>query len=169
MDIVMISGHTDITQEQFQKYYQPLIDEYVDKGAKFIVGGAYGTDSMAQHYLATKNVDVTVYDKGDQNNVHDPEKFNHLNGFPSYPKRDAAMTENSTVDIAFLRNDRMAKGSGSCANIVRRVFGDKVSKKVFKLMRDKRKLDIPFNEVINKAYPDIGQDIVDLINRHTMD
>jgi hypothetical protein len=78
------------------------------------------------------------------------------------------MTNDSNHYIIFLRNDREAKESGSCSNLLRRIHGDKISKKVQRLMRDKRKLDKPFEVIIKNAYKDESNDIIYLIKKHTM-
>jgi len=41
--IVMVSGHTNLTKEEFNKY-------------SFVVGGASGCDEMTQKYLSNKGV-----------------------------------------------------------------------------------------------------------------
>lgn len=135
--VAMISGHTDLTPSEFETYYRPKIDNYIAKGYSFVLGGAEGADKLAQLYLAStvdlSKFKVTVYDKGQQNNVHD-SRFEHVNGFSSYPERDAAMTAVSSVDICILRQKGGA-GSGTAANIYRRAFGDDVAKKLIKLIR----------------------------------
>jgi hypothetical protein len=137
----MISGHTDLTEENFKKFYVAKIDEYVAKGYSFVIGGAEGTDTMAQKYLADfPDVEVTVYDKGTQKNVH-CDRFKHLNGFKTYPERDAAMTDASSTDIAILQQYGGA-ASGTAGNLYRRKFGDDLSKQIIKLIRDN---SMPYN------------------------
>lgn len=139
---VMVSGHTDLTQEEFDTFYKNKIDEYVDKGYAFVVGGADGSDKFTQLHLASKdNVEVTVYDKGTQNNVHCP-RFKHINGFTSYPERDAAMTAASSIDICILRQTGCA-GSGTAANLYRRQFGNEMAKTIIKIIRDN---SMPFTQ-----------------------
>jgi hypothetical protein len=135
MTIVMVSGHTDLTDEEFNKYYKPYLDEYVELKYSFLVGGAQGCDEMTQKYLSDKDVLVTVYDKGVQCNVYN-NKYNHINGFDSYPLRDKAMTENSDIDLAFPRQNG-GGGSGTWANILRRKYGDVLSSELIKLAREK--------------------------------
>lgn len=131
---VMVSGHTDLTEEEFNKYYKPYLDEYINQQYSFVVGGASGCDEMTQKYLSNKDVSVTVYDKGTQKNVYD-DSYQHVNGFESYPLRDKAMTENSDLDLAFPRQKGGA-GSGTWANILRRKYGDELSRELIKLARD---------------------------------
>ena len=130
---VMVSGHTDLTEDEFNKYYKPRLDEYIKQGCSFIVGGASGCDEMTQKYLANIEADVTVYDKGNQHNVHS-NRYKHVNGFESYPLRDKTMTENSDLDLAFPRQNGGA-GSGTWANILRRKYGHDFAQELIKLAR----------------------------------
>ena len=63
--IYFISGHRDLTIEEFKKHYIPKIDEVCafDKNAKFVVGDYWGADTFAQDYLVNIGYgdNVTVY------------------------------------------------------------------------------------------------------------
>jgi hypothetical protein len=131
----MVSGHTDLTQEKWDKYYKAKIDKLIEEGYAFVVGGAAGADELTQLYLAKfPEVDVTVYDKGTQDNAKCP-RFKKVNGFKTYPERDAAMTAASSLDVCVL-NQYGGAGSGTAANLYRRKFGDETSKQIIKLIRD---------------------------------
>lgn len=134
--VAMISGHTDLTKQQFDKYYVPEIDKYIKKGYSFLVGGASGCDTFAQNYLSQLPVEVTVCDKGDQNNCLFPDNFYHINGFASYPERDNYMTQHSSVDIAWIYYG--SAGSGTCANLLRRKLGDRIARQVINLLRKRQ-------------------------------
>ena len=56
-----VSGHLDLTPEEFDAHYRPAIDEALARGESFVVGDARGTDSMTQHYLRGKTDAVVVY------------------------------------------------------------------------------------------------------------
>lgn len=61
-----ISGHRDLTWEEFAKWYAPAISKVIctDKEARFVVGDCEGADRMAQDYLSACGVffrDITVY------------------------------------------------------------------------------------------------------------
>lgn len=56
--IYFISGHRDITQEEFDANYVPAIEDAIDNGqttwedCEFIVGDCKGCDQMAAEYIA---------------------------------------------------------------------------------------------------------------------
>ena len=122
-----ISGHRNITQEEFDNNYGKYLTDLLTKtpsttNVRFIMGDYYGVDIMAQHYL----IDVLnfppericVYHMFDKpRNIH-PLIVNKVGGFTSDEERDAAMTRDSHFDIAFVRNHN--KWSGTGANILRR-------------------------------------------------
>lgn len=61
-----ISGHTDITQQEFETRYAPAINDALASGHHFVVGDAAGTDGYALSYLLAKGGPdiesrVTVY------------------------------------------------------------------------------------------------------------
>ena len=91
-----ISGHRDLTWEEFTKWYAPAISKVIctDKEARFVVG-----DCKAPRYL-TRSCTLTQ------------------GGFTSDVERDAAMTEHSDRDIAFIRKGK--ESSGTAQNILRR-------------------------------------------------
>jgi hypothetical protein len=121
-EVAFISGHIDLTSEQFDKYYVKEIDDAIAKGCNFVVGNALGCDAMALQYLKEK-VDsnrVTVYhrespyDKVNKQHLtmNDIKKLgykNILTGYSSFDQRDAHMTEDSDFDIAWVRPDHETK------------------------------------------------------------
>ena len=121
-----ISGHRDITQEEFEKNYGSIIKNIVDNNSpgtiRFIMGDYYGVDIMAQNYLIdTLNFPpdrICVYHMFDKpRNIH-PKIENRVGGFSCDEERDAAMTRDSHIDIAFVRDH--LKLSGTAMNILRR-------------------------------------------------
>lgn len=119
-----ISGHRDITPVEFEINYAPAIESVLncDDDALFVVGDYYGTDIMAQNYLVeTLNVDpdrLTVYHMFDSPRNCNPKIKNLKGGFSTDDMRDIAMTEDSSHDIAFVRD--WTKISGTAQNILRR-------------------------------------------------
>lgn len=121
-----ISGHRDITQEEFEKNYGSIIKNIVDNNSpasiRFIMGDYYGVDIMAQNYLID-NLNfppyrICVYHMFDKpRNIH-PKIENRVGGFSNDEERDAAMTKDSHIDIAFVRDH--LKLSGTAMNILRR-------------------------------------------------
>ena len=121
-----ISGHRDITQEEFEKNYGSIIKNIVDNNSpasiRFIMGDYYGVDIIAQNYLIdTLNFPpdrICVYHMFNKpRNIH-PKIENRVGGFSNDEERDAAMTRDSHIDIAFVRDH--LKLSGTAMNILRR-------------------------------------------------
>jgi hypothetical protein len=118
-----ISGHRDLTWEEFAKWYAPAISRTLstDNRATFVVAECDGADRMAQDYLLACGVapiGVTVYHM-----LKSPRYLAHrgmrtLGGFTSDEERDAAMTKDSDYDIAFIRKGKEL--SGTAQNILRR-------------------------------------------------
>jgi hypothetical protein len=117
-----LSGHLDLTLEEFDFHYKPQIDAILQHNplASFIVGVARGADTMAQQYLSDKNADVIVYHmfESPRNNA---AKFSTCSGFETDETRDSAMTQASTHDIAWVRPGR--ETSGTAKNLQRRLEG----------------------------------------------
>jgi len=119
-----ISGHRDITPVEFEINYQPMINYVLhnNPSAKFVIGDYYGVDIMAQDYLI--NVlyvdpdNITVYHMFDSPRNANPRITKFKGGFSNDEERDAAMTNDSTYDIAFVRDH--TKLSGTAQNILRR-------------------------------------------------
>jgi len=104
----------------------------------FYVGGASGTDKLAQVYLVNNGCKVVVCDKGTQNNVIDMIKCDHINGFESYIDRDKFMVNKCSTTIALLKNNVMSLGSGSFRNLVHMHFGEKVAEDFMTHARSKQ-------------------------------
>ena len=132
-----ISGHRDITPEEFEKYYVPAIMEAMMKNGHgyphFVVGDYWGVDEMAQEFLSKFNKThpdfvekngkfpadhVTVYHMFEKPRAYVDNRFLTKGGFGDDESRDAAMTKNSDIDIAFVRPGK--RKSGTAQNIVRR-------------------------------------------------
>lgn len=118
--VFMISGHMDLSQEEFDSHYKQEIIKAVNiPNSLFITGAAPGTDYMAQmllvELLGSDNLHrLTVYHKG---NV--PEKLasadiRTVSGFCSHDDRDIAMTNTSDIDIAYVRSHEES----------RKIYGD---------------------------------------------
>lgn len=117
--IAFISGHLDLTEQEFIEHYVPKINEALDNGLHFIVGDARGCDTMAMKYIHSKNAveRLTVYHMftTPRNYVEGAWK---RSGYNSDDERDATMTYQSTYDIAWVRLGR--EKSGTSKNIERR-------------------------------------------------
>lgn len=127
MPLVMISGHTDLSQELFDHYYAPEILKKVNEGCSFVMGCANGADKMAFNLLSPIIPHrITLYQKG---NIPEwiPKEFNPqiVTGFSTWSERDETMTRVSNIDIAYIYDTKFALGSGTAMNIIRRFFGKK--------------------------------------------
>lgn len=119
-----ISGHRDISEEEFEIYYQNEICNVLEENpdAYFIVGDYYGADIMAQNYLLDvlkiEPSHITVYHMLEKPRNVNPKVINLVGGFTSDEERDSEMTRKSIGDIAFVRD--YTKLSGTAQNILRR-------------------------------------------------
>lgn len=118
-----ISGHRDITKEEFNKLYVPtIINVITSYDAYFVIGDYEGVDIMAQDFL----LDDLKYDVSKVKVFHMGEKPMNVNekvkltapNFADDEHRDGSMTLMSDADIAFVREGR--ETSGTAQNIIRR-------------------------------------------------
>jgi hypothetical protein len=114
-----ISGHLDLTREEFDEHYAPQIEEALKEVCCFVIGDARGCDQMAQQYLWARGYDdlVTIYHMFDAPR-HAFKGIALQGGFKSDDERDTAMTEASDYDIAWVRPGR--ENSGTARNLARR-------------------------------------------------
>ncbi|AGF85328.1 hypothetical protein QJ854_gp454 [Moumouvirus goulette] len=137
MTIYFISGHTDLTEQEFNLLYRNIIIEATtNPDNKFVMGNAPGVDFMAQKLLIEILGNdaynrITVFHRGnDPGTIADP-KLKTKGGFKSHNEKDAAMTMISDIDIAFVRSFEESKKlygekfnsnriSGTQKNILRR-------------------------------------------------
>lgn len=118
-----ISGHRDLTWEEFAKWYAPAISKafHEDKDASFVVGDCEGADRMAQDYLMAVGVDprnVMVFSMSKRPRYGANIRMHVAGGYENDIKRDEAMTSASHRDIAFVRKGK--EDSGTAQNIIRR-------------------------------------------------
>jgi hypothetical protein len=116
--IYFISGHGDVTIDEFQEHYVPVILEaLVDVDAEFVVGDYKGADNRAQAFLYNHTDKVTVFHMFESPRIN-VGNFKTNGGYQSDEERDAAMTANSDIDIAWVREGR--EDSGTAKNMARR-------------------------------------------------
>lgn len=118
-----ISGHRDLTWEEFAKWYAPAISRTLsaDNAAQFVVGDCEGADRMAQEYLIAcgfNPANIVMYHISNSPRYQVDDSIRTFGGFMSDGERDAAMTEDSNQDIAFIRKGK--ESSGTAQNILRR-------------------------------------------------
>ncbi len=125
-----ISGHTDLTQKEWDEHYKEKIDKAIESGCNFIVGDSNGTDAMSLHYLKHKKVsNVLICHMLDE--PRNNPGFCCKGGFKSDTERDEFMTSASGLDIAWVRPEEECKKlygkkwkpriSGTELNIIRRM------------------------------------------------
>ena len=120
-----ISGHRNITEDEFDVYkrkIQSVLETTPD--ALFVVGDYYGVDIMAQNYLINDlqiaPERITVYHMFTTPRNTNEQIINFVGGFESDEERDAAMTKDSSFDIAFIRHHTQL--AGTAQNILRRAL-----------------------------------------------
>lgn len=122
MKTYFISGHRNITENEFKTNYVPLLEKAAEEDSVFVVGDYYGVDIMSQNYLVdVLQIDpnrITVYHMFESPRNINQKIKNTIGGFQSDTERDAAMTANSDEDIAFVRLSTKMSGTGE--NILRR-------------------------------------------------
>lgn len=131
--IYFVSGHGDLTQEEFDKYYLPIITDIIstDEDAQFIVGDYKGCDTLTIEFLTTwfprrklsiyhigeKSRVIVTTDDG-ESSVTRAKNVHYIGGFKSDEERDAAMTAASDDDICYVRLGKEISGTGR--NLLRR-------------------------------------------------
>lgn len=110
MKVYFVSGHIDLTEEEFEEQYVPTLELALKSdSSRFVLGDASGADVMTHRYLHEHGVGkerVTVYHKGANCNERCapyPYGFRTRGGFASHPEKDAQMTKESQRDIAWVR------------------------------------------------------------------
>lgn len=126
MIVYFVSGHRNITPEEFKEHYVPKLDKAMKEcSVRFVVGDCEGVDIMATKYLYEKGADVTIYHMFVSPRFlikHIDENYNHevklKGGYTSDFDRDFTMTKESDYDIAWVRYKR----SGTQQNLDRRIW-----------------------------------------------
>ena len=128
MKTYFISGHGNLTFEEWLVFYKPLIDKALESESNFILGEFRGTDTLTMEYLKNKTTKVTVTHcfenpryKVDTIGLAS-KKWIYIGNFQNDLERDTFMTENSDEDIAWVREGR--ERSGTAKNINRRELKD---------------------------------------------
>ena len=137
--IYFVSGHRDLSYEDFEKYYVPILVGILtdDDYPMFVVGDCDGVDKFAMDYIynhmrcgeliiyhmfdSSRNIPEGYIEKKptlDEWLEEDLVEVHFMGGFQSDIERDSAMTKNSDCDIAFVKDNRW--DSGTAQNIKRR-------------------------------------------------
>lgn len=126
--IYFVSGHRDLTKEEFRRHYRSLLINIIDNDpfAEFIVGDWEGCDSMFIDFLLSQPdyPPITVYHVEQTPRItYDGESLlNFENVYfrqcATYDECDERMTLDSTFDVAWIRSGR--EDSHTAKNIKRR-------------------------------------------------
>lgn len=141
--IYFVSGHMDLSFEDFMKYYTPVLLDIFSYDAYpiFVVGDCKGVDKFSMDYIYNnmRCGELHIYhmfdsprnkperhieegynliDEYDWVDRGDSVEIQFIGGFQSDEERDSAMTQNSDCDIAFIKDNRW--NSGTAKNIKRR-------------------------------------------------
>ena len=115
--VYFISGHRDITKEEFHKHYKHRILNAIRDGADFVVGDCPGVDFLALELLVKYNANnVTIYHLGqfpmtDGEDIILPEHFKTERQFDTDFERDIHMTYYSDEDILWIRDGKTHSGT----------------------------------------------------------
>jgi hypothetical protein len=115
---VFVSGHLDLTEEEFEEHYVPELTLWLNRHAVFVVGDANGADKMAQWWLFYRSASVEVFHMFDEPRNFAGDAFTKCGGYKSDSARDRAMTRLSDYDVAWVRPGR--EKSGTARNLARR-------------------------------------------------
>jgi siroheme synthase (precorrin-2 oxidase/ferrochelatase) len=122
-----VSGHRDLTKEEFEEHYAPLIETVLkeDIWAEFIVGDWEGCDTMFIEYMISKRSYPDIVVTCVENPRIKPfgeDLFHYCKTYSklcnTYDECDAFMTQESDFDIAWIRPGR--EDSHTAKNIRRR-------------------------------------------------
>ena len=116
--IYMISGHGDLTENEFNTHYKDQMMRIIknkdnDNDNKFIVGDYKGCDVMSVKFLLNNNVNpsnIIIYHmfKKPRKYLYEICKLHQIllkGGFDSDEARDTQMTHDSDCDILWIRKD----------------------------------------------------------------
>lgn len=97
-----ISGHLDLSQEEWDTHYKEPIDKAIEMGCNFIVGDAKGADYISSSYLKERGVsNVIIYHMFEK--PRNNPGYCSKGGFKTDTERDEFMTCASGFDIAWVR------------------------------------------------------------------
>jgi hypothetical protein len=104
-----VSGHLNLTQDEFDQHYSDKLRNAVACNYTIIVGDANGADAMAQKFLNDLGYqNVVVYHMFDKPRIN-VGNFPTVGGSKTDEERDELMTKNSNVDIAWVRSEEETK------------------------------------------------------------
>ena len=117
-----VSGHRDLTKEEFEEYYVPLIQKVIEEDiyVDFVVGDWEGCDTIFVKYMEEYYTDIVIHIFYVSSSRIKEGEFNEycFRECDSYDECDSVMTLVSDFDIAWIRPGR--EDSHTAKNIKRR-------------------------------------------------
>ncbi len=112
--VVFISGHCNLQDSEFDEFYKPRLVELILDPVPVVIGNARGADTMSYQYLCLHGYPVdkiTIYHHGSGTSEESYRRrfVKVIKGFPSYTKRDEAMTYASTEELAWVRDPEKSR------------------------------------------------------------
>lgn len=136
---VFISGHRNISEEEFETHYKSKIDHFIHwinhsdsylnspKKLTFYIGDCDGCDKMAINYIISKlsrNIKLVIcslkepFEGQIDYSLCSNDNITVIKEFDTHEDRDTYMTVNTNYDILWIRQNEW--GSGTAQNFVRR-------------------------------------------------
>lgn len=120
--VAFVSGHMNITPDQFQTHYLPRIQDALSQGHQFVIGDAKGLDGLVLDYLlaqecaypdiresitvhVSRPYQVEKYQSLGVKTISNAEKHDKKNPRARHLNRDAGMTRSSDYDILWVRSE----------------------------------------------------------------
>ena len=117
-----VSGHRDLTKEEFEEHYVPLIQKVIkeDSWVEFVVGDWEGCDTLFIDYIFYRFPEtfINLYCVKSPRIYSEFHENINVCRRNTYDECDASMTRNSDFDIAWIRPGR--ENSHTANNIRRR-------------------------------------------------
>lgn len=117
-----VSGHRDLTKEEFEEHYVPLIQKVIEEDiyTDFVVGDWEGCDTIFVKYMEEYYTDIVIHIFYVSSSRIKEGEFNEycFRECDSYDECDSVMTLVSDFDIAWVRPGR--EDSHTAKNIKRR-------------------------------------------------
>lgn len=113
-----ITGHRDLSKEEFNRIYLPKINDIIreDSNALFLVGTCEGVDLYTRQYLTKYNIRFQIY--GPHHGMDLSNTFTQVYFFPSYEDATKEMIKKSDITIGFIKPGR--ESSFTALNILKR-------------------------------------------------
>jgi len=122
MKTVMVTGHLDLTPEEFTEHYVPKLVQAAECGYSFVVGDGPGCDDMTQRWFHATGIHpsrVVVYHMLVKPRCYVGE-FSTSGGYLTDAERDEAMARASDATVGWVRQGRRERNGNVAKNLERR-------------------------------------------------